>query len=1066
MSELAALTMLKELPAADWKTHAGDLAHGEFIDLDESSWQAAPLQSRSSMDAVWYRAWVEIPETLHGYDLTGSRIWFQFHAHANGPMPQIVYFAGRRVAMGDDLEPIVLFENARPHQRVLIAVKLLSTIDQKVFQGATLKIDFPAKRPSPADLLTEFETARQLIPVLSTDINADVAALERAIQMVDQAALAKADQASFDASLVKAQAALEAVKPTLQRATISLTGNAHIDAAWLWPWSEATDVVKRTFSTALQLMDEYPDYTFVQSSAAYNEWIADKFPVINEQIKRRVREGRWEIVGGMWVEPDLNLPDGESQLRSLLLGKRWFKQNYGVDVRIGWNVDSFGYDWQLPQIYKKSGIDYFVTQKMNWNDTDHFPFNLFWWESPDGSRVLTYFPTDYVHLDLNPVRIAKDFSAVTHSTAGMTETMDLYGVGDHGGGPTRSIFDEGLHWMQPGMVGPKMKFATVQRFFDDMQARLSDDPPEWDYRTISQGYKAPAPEPDGRLVIPVWNSEMYFEYHRGTMTTQAAHKNGMRKSEVETLDAERYAALAWVRGQAYPARELTADWKKVTFNDFHDLAGGSGIGDIYKDAQEDFEAVRLSTDAITQKSIELLAADIDTNPRGKTANSAAVLVLNPLAWTRNEVIEASVELPGPAQAVEAVGPRGPLAVQVLAHAPGTNRFDLLIHAEDVPSLGYSLIHIAGVKGDTNKHPQAEVKATGTTLENARLRVTVDPVTGCITSLYDKRTSFEAIAKGACGNELQAFNDNPTQYDAWNIDAGTLDHPISLGNADQVELVEKGPLRASIRVTRAWQKSKFVQAITLDADADTVDVINDIDWHETHILLKAAVPLAASSPLATFEIPYGTIDRPTTRNNSWEKAQFEVPSLRWADLGDGQHGLSLLNESKYGYDALGNTLRLSLLRSPVWPDPNADRGPHHFSYALYPHAGDWKQALTIRRGYNYNYPMHAAQVLEHDGPLPAEQSFIAVTPDNVVLTAVKKSEDADALILHFYEWAGKETTAKIEVPAGAISAELTDLMENPSGKRIPVESGSVTVPVGKYAIESLRVNYPGKGTGAQ
>ena len=1063
INKLASLTMLKELPATDWKSHAGDLAHGELVNLDESSWQAAPVQSSAPVEAVWYRAWIEVPETLQGYDLTGSRIWFQFHAHANGPMPEIVYFAGRRVAMGDDLEPIVLFENALPHQRVLVAVKLLATIDQKVFQGVTLKIDFPANRPSPADLLTQFQAARQLIPVLSKDEGADVAALEHAIQMVDTSALAKRDQPGFDASLAKAQAALEAVRPTLQRATISLTGNAHIDAAWLWPWTEATDVTKRTFSTALQLMDEYPNYTFVQSSAAYNEWIADKYPLINEQIKKRVREGRWEIVGGMWVEPDLNMPDGESQLRSLLLGKRWFKQNYGVDVHIGWNPDSFGYNWQLPQIYKKSGIDYFVTQKMNWNDTDHFPFNLFWWESPDGSRVLTYFPTDYVHLDLDPVRLAKDFSAVTHGTVGMTETMDLYGVGDHGGGPTRAIFDEGLHFMQPGMVTPKLKFATAKGFFNDIESKLSNDSPEWDYRKIGEGYTPPAAELDGRMVIPVWNSEMYFEYHRGIMTSQAAHKQGMRKSEVETLDAERYAALAWLRGQKYPGKELTENWKKVTFNDFHDLAGGSGISDIYKDSQQDFEAVRLSTDAITEKSLGLLAGDINTNPVVKTANSAAVLVLNPLAWTRSEVIEANVELPEPAEAVEAVGPHGPLAGQVLAHVAGSNRFSLLIQAGDVPSLGYSVIHVAGVKGETNKHSRAELNATGTTLENAKLRVTVDAATGCITSLYDKRTSFEAIAKGGCGNELQAFADNPTQYDAWNIDPGTLDHPISLGKAEKVELVEKGPLRASIRVTHVWRHSKFVQEITLDADADMVDVINDIDWHETHILLKAAVPLAASSARATFEIPYGTIDRPTTRNNSWERAQFEVPSLRWADLGDGQHGLSLLNESKYGYDALGNTLRLSLLRSPVWPDPDADRGHHHFCYALYPHAGDWRQALTIRRGYNYNYPLHVAQVLEHEGALPAEHSFIAVTPDNVVLTAVKKSEDADALILHLYEWAGKDTKVKIEIPAGASSAELTDLTENPSGKVLPVETGSLTVPMGKYAIESVRVNYPQKET---
>ncbi len=1065
---LAGLSALAELPAAGWKTHTGDLAHGELVDLDESSWQPAEPPSDAPVSAVWYRASIEVPATLHGYDLTSSRIWFQFHAKGNGPMPEIVYFDGRRVALGDDLEPIVLIESAKPHRRIVVAVKLLATIDIKNFRGATLRIEFPANRPNPNDLLSEFLTAQRLIPELSENKQNDLAVLDRAIQAVDLATLDKQDQAGFDASLKKAQAILEEIKPTLQKATFSLSGNAHIDAAWLWPWTEGVDVVKRTFSTALQLMDEYPDYTFTQSSAAYNEWLADKYPVLNEQIKKRVREGRWEIVGGMWVEPDLNMPDGESQLRSLLLGKRWFKKEYGVDVRIGWNPDSFGYDWQLPQIYKKSGIDYFVTQKMNWNDTNHFPFNVFWWESPDGSRVLTYFPTDYVHLDLNPVRLATDFSAITHGTPGLTETMDLFGVGDHGGGPTRAIFDEGLHWMRSDKVAPKMHFATAQSFFNDLEARLSSDTPEWDYRKIGAGYTAPPQENDGRITIPVWKSEMYFEYHRGVMTTQANHKRGMRKSEVETLDAERYASLAWLRGLTYPGEELTADWKKVTFNQFHDLAGGSGIGNIYQDAQKDFEDVRLSTDAITSRSLDLLAQDIDTRPAMNAANSAAILVFNPMAWNRTEDIETSIELPAAADTIEASGIRGSLPVQILAHQAGSNRFDVLVHAENVPSLGYSVIHFAGVKGapQKNKVTGTELKAADTTLENALLRVAVDPATGCITSLYDKRASFEMIAKGKCGNELQAFHDNPTQYDAWNIDPGTLDHPISLGKAESVELVSRGPLRASIRVTHLWQSSKFVQEISLDAGADFVNVTNDIDWHETHVLLKAAMPLAASSAFATYEIPYGTIDRPTTRNNSWEKAQFEVPALRWADLGNGQHGLSLINESKYGYDAVGNMLRLSLLRSPVWPDPNADRGHHHFGFALYPHSGDWKQALTVRHGYDYNYPLHAAQVLEHSGVFPAEHSFIEVASENVVLTAIKKAEDGDALILHFYEWSGKAGNVNIQVPAGARSATVTNLMETPTGPPLPVTGDRVTVPIGSYEIESLRLDYPGKEAGNQ
>ncbi len=273
-----------------------------------------------------------------------------------------------------------------------------------------------------------------------------MATLVGAIAAVDTKALDAKNQQAFDASLKASHAKLEALLPLMQTFTWHLTGNSHIDAAWLWPWTETVDVVKRTFGTALQLMYEYPEYTYTQSAAAYNEWMAQKYPDMNDQIKARIKEGRWEIVGGMWVEPDVNMPDGESLVRQLLVGKRWFKQAYGVDVRIGWNPDSFGYTWQLPQIYKKSGVDYFVTQKMTWNDTNQLPFKLFWWESPDGSKVLTYFPHDYANGDLSPIRLSHDTVQARDRAPGMTQMMDLYGIGDHGGGPTRAILDQGFHW--------------------------------------------------------------------------------------------------------------------------------------------------------------------------------------------------------------------------------------------------------------------------------------------------------------------------------------------------------------------------------------------------------------------------------------------------------------------------------------------------------------------------------------------------------------------------------------------------------------------------------------------
>ncbi len=319
-------------------------------------------------------------------------------------------------------------------------------------------------------------------------------------------------------------------------------------------------------------------------------------------------------------------------------------------------------------------------------------------------------------------------------------------------------------------------------------------------------------------------------------------------------------------------------------------------------------------------------------------------------------------------------------------------------------MGYKLIHV--VPG--NKTFTSDLKVSGTTIENANLRVTVDPTTGCITCLFNKKANFETLAPNSCGNELQAFKDTPKEYDAWNIDPGTLDQPPTLlHQVDSVKVVESGPMRAGIRVSPHLAELQ-IRPGNLPRRRTPIEVLvtNDIDWHETHVLLKAAFPLAATSDNATYEIPYGTIQRPTTRNNSWEKAKFEVPAMRWADLGDAKQGMSLINESKYGYDAAGNVLRLTLLRSPVWPDPDADRGHHHFVFALYPHAGDWKQAMSMRHGYELNYGLKAMQVDQHTGDWPAEHSFVGIDGDNVVLTAIKKAENADGLVFRFFEWEGK------------------------------------------------------------
>ncbi len=1140
ISKLHTLELLNSLPVGEWHFHAGDIPHGESPTLDDSSWQLVAPRSKAPTDAVWYRRTIEVPKTLNGYDLTGSRIWFQFRANANGPMPQIIYFNGRRVALGDDLEPIVLFDPAKPGDKILVAVKLLHTVDEKTFAGVNLKIEpnpnatAASARPNPDDIRIQCITAANILPALPTPRKDLLPKVEEAVAAIDTKALEAGDQSAFDASLRKSQDILTTLQPILSQATIDLAGNAHIDAAWLWPRSETIDVVRRTFTTALQLMDEYPNYTYSQSAAQYTAWIAEKYPQMNDQIRKRVKEGRWEIVGGMWVEPDLNLPDGESLVRQLLVGQRYFNQQYGVTARIGWNPDSFGYNWQLPQIYKRSGMDYFVTQKMHWNDANQLPFRLFWWQSPDGSKVLTYFPTDYVHDNVNPTRISADFAESAQRNPGTSEMLDLYGIGDHGGGPTRAMLDQADHWIaagtapegqrptttgdtsqgqrptttgdtpqgqrpdtyQPGAKPqgsaqqeaqraegptynsvdgrndaiPTMRYNTAQAYFTNVEKNLNPDSPTWNYDSIAKGYTAPPASSTGAIGLPTWNDELYFEYHRGVFTTQAAHKRNMRTSEVATLDAEKLASLAWLNGKPYPADQLTENWKKITFNQFHDLAAGSGIGVIYKDAQKDYTEVFHNDHEISDNALNTLSSTIDT----RTKAGVPILIFNSQAWPRSETLTLHIQLPTAASDVRLLDANDhTILSQVVSADSDTHQFTLLAHVDAVPALGYTVLHAEGTNKQSETSDKLRVRQDAASIElvSNSLRLVIDKKNGCMTYLsefhFGDDVLINDLAPHSCGNQLQAFKDTPKQYDAWNIDPGTLDQPPTIiDKVDSVALVTDGPLRKTVRITRTWQSSKFVQDISLDAGADFIVIDNDIDWHETHVLLKAAFPLAATGPKATYEIPYGSIERTTTRNNSWEKAKFEVPAQRWADLGDATHGLSLLNDVKFGYDAEGNTLRLTLLRSATWPDEVADKGRQQFRYALYPHAGSWKQALTVRRGYELNDPLKAEQVFPHTGALPAEHSWASIENPNVTLTAIKKAEDSDALIFRMYEWAGTATDVKLHIPPGATYAIETNLMEKPEGGHLAFSGDIVTVPIKPYEILTIQAIYPNKTVAAK
>ena len=532
---------------------------------------------------------------------------------------------------------------------------------------------------------------------------------------------------------------MKGLKTLLEPYHYALVGNSHIDAAWLWPWTESVDTVRRTFSTSLQLMQEYPNYKFTQSAAAYSSWMEEKYPLLFADIQRRVKEGRWEIVGGMWVEPDLNMPDGESQVRQILIGKSYFKKAFGADVRVGWNPDSFGYNWQLPQIYKKSGIDYFVTQKMSWNDTNKLPLKLFWWQSPDGSRVLTYFPHGYNN-GISAENLAKDFNIARQLNPGLPDMMHLYGVGDHGGGPAQAILDAGDILAQKDGTFPKSTYELAQDYFSAVEPKLATaQAPVWNYETLAAGKSQLPQPPAGQISLPVWNDELYLEFHRGVYTTQANQKRNMRESEEWMLDAEKWSSLASLAGAPYPADQLNEAWKKVLFNQFHDLAAGSGTAAIYKDAQRDYDEVRLTCDKVSHHALATLAARVNTTPA--KPGGVPVLVTNSLGWDRTDVVEATVQFPEPAQQVGLLDGQGnPVLVQRLDGDKTSGLAHILFLAKNVPSLGYEKFTAIGEPSAATANSSAQssdVLASATTLENKFMRVVVDPDTGCIPSIVLK-----------------------------------------------------------------------------------------------------------------------------------------------------------------------------------------------------------------------------------------------------------------------------------------------------------------------------------------
>jgi alpha-mannosidase len=1027
------LVAVSTIEVADCKQHADDLLNPQDPALNEADWTPIKRGDHWDTPARWIRCDVVIPEKVGGLSVQGMKVEFDGDAGEADTNLQ-AYVNGQLVETGgEEVPPTLLTASAKPGEKFVIALGLRGYIAPPSFWGVHLRFT-PEATITPKRIREELQIADVMtagIPDAGAERKATV---DAAFKTVDLGALDRGDDQAFLKSLAAAHEKLVPLRDWMKTYSVRATGNTHIDMAWLWPESETVETVRNTFGTALSLMRKFPDFTFTMSTARTYEWMEEKYPALFKEIQERVKEGRWEVIGGMWVEPDLNLPDGESLVRQILIGKRYFQSRFGKDITIGWNPDSFGYNWQLPQIYKKSGMNYFVTQKIYWNDTTKFPYKLFWWEAPDGSRLLTYFPHDYVN-SMEPVKIATDLAEYAPSM-GYPEMMHLYGVGDHGGGPTRAMVEEAHNWTKPDAIFPKLYFATAQGYFDDLMKNAD------------------------HLKIPTVDNELYLEYHRGTATTQAETKKRIRFGEEAMENAEKFASVATLFGSPYPQHVLNLAWKELLFDQFHDIMPGSGIGVNYLEAGRRLDLVRRVGNDVEKKGMKEIAANIDTRGEG-----VPVIVWNPLNWERSGVVETEI----PATSCQ-TAPRGCEAsvrdaagkftdAQIVPHPDTRSTLTIRFFADNIPPLGYKVYYL----GKFNVMLRSRVFTRPGHLENQYLSADIDMNTGCITSLIEKKTNQETVAKGGCANLLQMFVDKPKRWDAWNIDPNFEEHGTDLMQADEVKLIESGPLRAVIRVKKHFQNSQFVQDITLEAGSPRLDVHMTADWHEKHILLKVAFPVNAQANNARFEIPYGSIERTTLRETPAEKAKFEVPANRWADYSGEGRGISLLNNCKYGYDAKNekpyNVLRLSLLRSPEWPDPTADQGHHEFTYSFYPHAGTWKDAMTVRQGYDLNFPMTATRAMVHAGSLPASHSFVKIDAPNVVLTAVKKAEDDSGLLIRYYEWAGKAGDVRIELQEAASAAEETNLMEKTDHALTLGDGGrSVTVATKPYEIKTVKVTF--------
>jgi alpha-mannosidase len=839
---------------------------------------------------------------------------------------------------------------------------------------------------------------------------------------------------------------------------MTATGHAHIDVAWLWTLDQTRRKAARTFHTVLRLMEQFPEYHFTQSQPQLYEFVREDHPQLFEAIRERVAEGRWEAIGGMWVEADCNLSGAEALARQFLLGRSYFREHFGADAEspVLWLPDVFGYAWALPQLIKQAGLDYFFTIKLGWNQYNRIPYDSFWWQGLDGTRVLTHFSTapenSSAPIGTSTYNAPADPESALYAWKNFQqkgvqrEVFMAFGYGDGGGGPTREML-ENLREMArfPGL--PQARQRPAGDFFGDLEAASGAD-------------------------LPTWNGELYLEYHRGTYTTQGRSKSANRKAEFALHDAEFLSSFASLvdPGHVYPTETFTQAWRLVCLNQFHDIIPGSSIGPVYVDSLRQYAEAQRMAGAARDQALACLAAYLGGD--WLLANPTSFTRFDPVflpgefshGWERDgrslvvQPVEAGIlvdagDLPPysvvPLRLAKAGGGPGRFEDSASRSQFAQNNMDQNKEEENPCSSVESVSHRpspTGVQGDTQR---------SACLENDLLRVEFS-VSGDIVRIFDKANQREVLPPGAVANQFQAFEDRPKFWDAWDIDIFYDDKLWLAEPAASIELVEQGPLRWTLEIRRCILNSVYTQRISLTRDSARLDFATSIDWRERHVLLKVAFPVDVLSPVATYDIQWGNVQRPTHRNTSWDWARFETCAHKWVDLSEGGYGVSLLNDCKYGHDIRDNVIRLTLLRSPTVPDPEADQGVHRFTYSLLPHAGGWEEG-TAAEAYQLNDPVigYRCPMTAPRSPLPASRSLLTVSAPNIVVETVKRAEDGDGLIMRFYESQRRRGAVTLTCAFPLARVEKVNLLEETQETLTP-EGNRVTLFVRPYEIVSLRL----------